>query len=211
MLAMTIEWRLRGGECQRIVRRLGEWRAERRQSRLPNRCQCLGKNLDLARWRGKAVALVFAVPRRERHADAPGIGAQSFQAKAAWREMVGESGIDVAVPEQVAQPEADREIEHDVEVGTRLTARRDDGGAKLHQLTGILIKPEADTQPLPLPGAGDWQYDIGKGGGRRQVEVGLDMEFEGAQRLRATRCVGVRQQQVGAKPNEAPHAVRPGV
>src|SRR5215472_4221417 len=135
MLAMTIEWRLRGGECQRIVRRLGEWRAERRQSRLPNRCQRLGKNLDLARWRGKAVALVFAVPRRERHADAPGIGAQSFQAKAAWREMVGESGIEVA---------------------TRLTARRDDGGAKLHQLTGILIKPEADTQPLPLPGAGDW-------------------------------------------------------
>src|SRR5215475_1391955 len=108
MLAMTIERCLRGGECQRVVRRLGEWRAERWQSRLPNRCQCPGKNLDLARWRGKAAALVFAVLRRERHADPAGIGAQSSQAEAAWREMVGEGGIDVAVPEQVAEPEADR-------------------------------------------------------------------------------------------------------
>ena len=151
---------------------------------------------------------VFVPLRR----DATVLGYISAQRQeAAWREMVGEGGIDVAVPEQVAEPEADREIEHDIEVGARLTARRDDGRPKLHQLAGILIKREADPQPLPLPGAGDWQYDIGKGGGRRQVEVGLDMEFEGAQRLPATRCVGVRQQQIGAKPNEAPHAVRLGV
>ena len=108
--------------------------------------------------------------------------------------MMVQRGRDIAMPELIAEAQKDSQIEHDVNIGPGLAARRDDCGAELHQLAGILIKPEANPQPFPLPGASNRKHDIGVGGGRRQIEIGLDMEFEPTQRLGAARRIGVRQQ-----------------
>ena len=107
----------------------------------------------------------------------------------------------------LAETETDREVEHDVDIGPRLAARRDDGRAKLHQFAGILVEAEADAQPLALPGAGDRQHDVGISGGGRQIEIGLDVKLQLAQRLGAARRIGMRQQQVGAEPDQRANTV----
>ena len=76
---------------------------------------------------------------------------------------------DIAMPELTAEAEADRQIEHDVDIGPGFAARRHYRRAELHQLAGVLIEPEADAQPFPLPGAGYREHDVSEGGGRRQV------------------------------------------
>ena len=116
--------------------------------------------------------------------------------------MIVERRVDIAVPELVAETETHRKIEDDVDIGACLAARRDDGQPQLHEFAGILVEAEADAQPLAFPGAGDRQHDIGEGGGRCQVQVGVDMEFEPLQRLGAARGVGMRQQQVEAEPDQ---------
>ena len=72
-----------------------------------------------------------------------------------------------------------------------------------------MIQPEADAQPLALPGAGDRQDDVGVGGGRCQVEVALDMKFETAQRLGAARRISVRQQQIESEADQRANPIRP--
>src|SRR6202008_2484449 len=113
-------------------------------------------DLDLARGRGKAAVAVFAIGGLERHADATRRGAQCLQIEAARLQVMIERRRDVAVPEMIADPETDGEVEHDVDIGPRLAARRDHGRAKLHQFAGIPVEAEPDPQPLALPGAGDW-------------------------------------------------------
>ena len=64
--------------------------------------------------------------------------------------MMVERRRDIAVPEVVSEAQADREIEHDVDIGPGFAARRDERRAKLYQLAGVLIEPEADAQPFAL-------------------------------------------------------------
>src|SRR5262249_419669 len=70
-----------------------------------------------------------------------------------------------------------------------------------------LIEPEADAQSFALPGAGNRKDNVRKGGGRRQIKIGLYVEFELTQCLGAARRVGVRQQQIGAKAYQAAYAI----
>src|SRR5215831_6433475 len=121
--------------------------------------------------------------------------------------MMVERRRDIATPEVVSEAQADREIEHDVDIGPGFAARRDDRRAELCQLAGVLIEPKADAQSFALPGAGDRKYNVREGGGRRQVEIGLYMEFELTQCLGAACRVGVRQQQIGAKAYQSPYAI----
>jgi hypothetical protein len=92
--------------------------------------------------------------------------------------MMVERRRDIATPEVASEAQADREIEHDVNIGPGFAARRDERWAELDQLARVLIEPEADTQSFALPGAGHRKYNVREGGGRRQVEIGLYMEFE---------------------------------
>jgi len=119
-----------------------------------------------------------------------------------------ERRLDIAMPEMSTEAETDRQIENDVEIRAGLAGRRHHRGAKLHQFAGILIEPEADAQPLALPGAGDRQDDVGMGGGRRQVEIALDMKLEAAQRLGAARGIGVRQQQIEPEADQRANPIR---
>src|SRR6516165_5026359 len=121
--------------------------------------------------------------------------------------MMVERRRDIAVPEVVSEAQADREIEHDVDIGPGFATRRDERRAKLYQLAGVLIEPKADAQPFALPGASNRKYNVREGGGRRQVKIGLYMEFELTQGLGAARRVGVRQQQIGAKAYQSAHAI----
>src|SRR5215472_18707125 len=108
--------------------------------------------------------------------------------------MMVERRRDIAVPEVVSYAQADREIEHDVDIGPGFAARRDQRRAELDQSAGVLIEPEADAQSFALPGTGHRQYNVREGGGRRHIEIGLYMKFELTQCLGAARRVGVRQQ-----------------
>jgi hypothetical protein len=82
-----------------------------------------------------------------------GLG-RNAAADAARRQMMVERCVDIALPELIAETEADREVEHDVDVGPCLAARCDDGRSELHQLAGVLVDAKPDAQPLALPGAG---------------------------------------------------------
>jgi hypothetical protein len=106
-----------------------------------------------------------------------------------------ERRLNIALPKMLAEAETDRQIENDVDIRTGLTTSHNRGWAELHQLAGALIQSEANPQPLALPGAGNWQDDIGTGSCRCQVEVALDMKFEAAQRLGPAHRVSVRQRQ----------------
>ena len=64
------------------------------------------------------------------------------------------------------------------------------------------------SEPFPFPRARDRQDDVGEGSSRRQVEIGLHMEFQVTQCSRAGCGVGMRQQQVGAEPDQGAHAIR---
>src|SRR5262245_46824125 len=121
--------------------------------------------------------------------------------------MMVERGGHIAVPEVVSEAQADREIEHDVDIGPGFSARRDDRRAELCQLAGVLIEPEADAQSFALPGAGNRKYNVREGGGRRYIKIGLYMEFELTQCLGAARRVGVCQQQIGAKAYQSAYTI----
>src|SRR5215470_8896868 len=107
--------------------------------------------------------------------------------------MMVKRGGHIAVPEVVSETQADRKIEHDVDIGPGFAARRDDCGAELCQLAGVLIEPEANAQSFALPGASNRKYNVREGGSRRYIKIGLDVEFELTQCLGAARRVGMRQ------------------
>ena len=102
--------------------------------------------------------------------------------------------LDITVPEMLSQAETDCDVKDNVDVGARFTTRRHDCRAKLDQLVGILIEAKTDAQTLAFPGARYRQDDIGKFRGRRQVEIGLNMKIEGAERRRAPPGIGMRKQ-----------------
>ena len=76
---------------------------------------------------------VLAVARLQRHAHAGRVRAQLLERDAARGELVAAGGVDVAVPEVLAQAEAAREREDDLEVGARLAAWRHERPAQLHE------------------------------------------------------------------------------
>jgi hypothetical protein len=106
--------------------------------------------------------------------------------------MMGEPRFDIPLPETIPETEANRQIEHHINVSASLTARQNDCGPKLDVLASTLIEGEADAQPFSLPPAGNRQYDVGVSGGWCQIEVGLNVKFQAAQRLCAPLSISVR-------------------
>ena len=76
----------------------------------------------------------------------PGAGAELLQRDAGRRELVAIGGVDIAVPELLAQAEPAGEIEDDVGVGAGLAERRDDRPAQLDQRLRLGADVEADLQ-----------------------------------------------------------------
>jgi len=73
------------------------------------------------------------VARLQRYPQTSGAGAQLIQCDPGGSKLVAIGGIDVAVPELRAKPEAGGEVENDIGVGAGFAGRRDDGWAKLDQ------------------------------------------------------------------------------
>src|SRR5262249_32305998 len=104
--------------------RLGDRSHERllvvRQRRVAVRCEHLGEDLDLARRRGKSpgrATLRFgesAIACLEGHPYSLRVLAQSFERHPGSLKLVTIRGIDVAVPEVVAETEPAGQIEHNL-------------------------------------------------------------------------------------------------
>src|SRR2546429_639358 len=106
---------------------------------------------------------------------------------------MAQSRLDIAFPEVLTETEPDCEVEYQVNVRTRLSSRLNNGRAQLNPFAGLLIEPETDAQSFTLPAARYRQDNVGESGCRRQVEVGLNVEFELAQCIRASCSIGMRQ------------------
>ena len=94
------------------------------------------------------------------------------------RELVTPRRIDVAAEEVVAEAEAVREIEDDLDVGAGLAARRNHARPQLDMRLRRLAHLEADPERLGLEGAGDGKDDVGELGGRVHEEIGVDHEVD---------------------------------
>src|SRR5215472_16139811 len=108
--------------------------------------------------------------------------------------------VNVAAPEMAAKTEPHSQGEYNIDIGARFAEWRHDCRSQLDEFAGLLVEAEPDAQPLLFPRTGNRQYDVGEGGGRRQIEVSLYIEFELLQRVRAASCISMRQQQVSAEP-----------
>ena len=98
----------------------------------------------------------------QRHANAPRLAPQGFQAQAARRELVTVGSLDVPHPEMLAKTKPDRQIQDDVGVGPRLAARGYDALTKLHQRLGFRADLEAKAQRFPLETGGHGHHDVGE-------------------------------------------------
>src|SRR4051812_4212073 len=114
-----------------------------------------------------------------------------------------QAGLHIALPEMLTQAKPDREVEHEINVGPSLAAWRHDRRTKLNALIGGLAYPETDAQPLAFPCARYGQDDISIGGGGRQIQIGLHVEFKVAQRFSASGGVRMGQKQVDTEPDQA--------
>ena len=116
-------------------------------------------------------------------------------------------GLDVAVPEVVAETEAARQVEDDLRVGAGLAAGRDHRPSQLDERLRLRARLEADLERLPLEGGGDGQDDVGQLGGGVHEEVGVDIEVERRQRRATTEAVRVGEEEIGAEADQAAHGV----
>ena len=148
-------------EDQRVARgqvgprpRADERLLELGERRVPVLEQRLGVELDLARRRVEADRRPRpAAPRTCGSGSRPGARTPSGWSRSSSRESPSgcrrtRSGLDVAIPEVVAETEARREAEHDLGVGARLAGRVDDPGPELHERRGVLADLEADLEGL---------------------------------------------------------------
>src|SRR5262249_48120659 len=116
--------------------------------------------------------------------------------------------LDISIPETIPKPQANRQIENHIDIRSSLTAGWHDRRPQLDVLASTLVEAEAYAQTLSFPRAGNREHDIRVSGGRGQMQVRLNVEFEIAQRLCAAPASGVRQQQVGPEPDKAADPVR---
>ena len=78
--------------------------------------------LDLACWRIESTSIAighrgkFAMAGFEWNADTAWCCAQTLERHAAWGELMPVSGIDIAFPELMAEPETSREVEDDLDI-----------------------------------------------------------------------------------------------
>jgi hypothetical protein len=121
---------------------------------------------------------------------------------------VAEGGVDVAIPELLAEPEAGGQLEDDLQVGTGLAARRYQGVAQLDESLRLLAHPEADHEGLGLERAGHWKHEVGLLGSRTHEEIGMDEEVQCGQRVPYPGAVAVGHGQVGSEVEQAVDAVR---
>ena len=71
---------------------------------------------------------------------------------------------------------------------------------KLEMRLRRLAYLEADAERLGLEGAGDGEDDVGELCGRAHEQIGMDYELQGPERIAGTGAVGMRHDEVGAKP-----------
>src|SRR5580704_13775686 len=117
-------------------------------------------------------------------------------------------GLDVAVPELRAEAEAAGEIEDAVGIGARLSRRRDDCLTELDQRLRVCADLEADLERLPFESGGDGQHHVGEFGGWGHEQISLGVELQSGKRPASKSAVDVRQQQVGAKADQAANGIR---
>src|SRR5262249_13267418 len=114
-----------------------------------------------ARRRAEPLLLVFAVPGFERHTHRPSRRIPQHHGRyAARREVVRECRLDISTPETISEPQANRQIEHHIDVRPSFTARWHDRRPKLEVLASSLVEAEADAQTFSFPPAGDREHDI---------------------------------------------------
>src|SRR5260370_26226495 len=121
--------------------------------------------------------------------------------------MMGEPRFDIPLPETIPETEANRQIEQHINISASFAAGWNDRRPKLDVLASILVEGETDAQPFSLPPAGNRQHDVGVSGGWCQIEVGLNVKFQAAQRLCAPLSISVRQQQIGPETDEPAHLI----
>src|SRR5262245_16513516 len=87
------------------------------------------------------------MPRLERYTHAARPGAQGFERHRAGLEHVAERGIDVSLPEVLAQAQPRRQGKDQLDVGSRLAAGSDNWPAQLHQRPRLSVDLEPDSEP----------------------------------------------------------------
>src|SRR5262249_28835395 len=127
---------------------------------------------------------------------------------AARREVVRECRLDISTPETIPEPQANRQIEHHIDVRPSFPAGWHDRRPKLEVFASTLVEAEADAQTFSFPPAGNREHDICVSSGRGQIQVGLNVEFEIAQRLCAAPAISMRQQQISSESNKTAHRIR---
>src|SRR4051812_50170889 len=87
-------------------------------------------------------------------------------------------GVDVAVPEVLAETEPLRQREPDLEIGPRLAPRRLDGPAQLNERLSFLADLEPDAQRLGLERGGNRPDDVRQIRCRAEEGGGVDPDGE---------------------------------
>jgi hypothetical protein len=97
--------------------------AEFRQGRLADCLQGGREDLQLARRCAEALLLVFVISSFERHAnDSARRVPQHRRANPTRREVMSQRRFDISVPEIISETEANRQIEHHINVSASFAA-----------------------------------------------------------------------------------------
>ncbi|CFP07997.1 Uncharacterised protein [Bordetella pertussis] len=174
-----------------------------------------GRAVDLhpAVLRGKADGLpvahglVLLMDKRLRKADALGLPAQGLHIDTQRRQLVVPARIHVRAKERIAQPQAARQLQHDLVVRARLAGGLHHPGAQLHVLHGRLRDLETQLQRFALPGHVGRQDDVRVHGGRVHAHVDVHVEVQGLQRLQIAGGLGLRDQQVRPEADQRAHRI----
>jgi len=94
----------------------------------------------------------------------------------ARREQVFVSGLDVAVPEDVTEPQTAGEVEHDAHVGAPLVKRRGRGRAELDACLRRVRERVAHLERRRLQPARGRQQHVGEAAGRGVGQLDLGEE-----------------------------------
>ena len=108
--------------------------------------------------------------------------------------MVSVTGIDVAVPEMLAEAKAHCEAKDDICVGTCLAGRLNDRLPKLNVRLRVCADLESDLERLAFEAGRHGQHDIRKRCRRRHEQIGMGVEIERGQRSPSTNGIALSEQ-----------------
>src|SRR5215468_1879204 len=195
--------------CQHQREPCGQLRSCRACQRLPKIWQRVvavldegfRPELDLARWRREPAGIalgvddgMLAVLRGECDPDAAWFCLQLFQGHAAGAELLAIGGMDIAVPEVLAQAEPLRQVKDEVDVGSRFARWRHDRLAPLHE--GLCLSTDliSDLQGFTLEARGYRENNVCHCRRRCHEQVGMGVELQRRKRGPPARWIGLRKQ-----------------